>query len=84
MQKSQTKNDNISVSNSIFLKCTKGQGIKISPLFIKRNHNDDKLYYKVELQKRDDATGTWNVIKRVNRSEVRRQSLPSRKALYSC
>lgn len=62
MQKNQTKNDNISVSDSIFLKCTKGQGIKIYPLFIKRNHNDDKLYYKVELIKRDDSTQDWNVV----------------------
>lgn len=62
MQKSQTRNENISISNSIFLKCTKGRGIKISPIFIKRNHNDDKLYYKIELQERDDETGEWYLV----------------------
>lgn len=62
MEKNQTKNDNISISNSIFLKCTKGRGIKISPLFIKRNHNDDILYYKIELLERDDESGDWYVV----------------------
>lgn len=29
MQKSQTKNENLSISNSIFLKCTKAREIKL-------------------------------------------------------
>jgi hypothetical protein len=61
MKKQQTKNKNIKRTDPIFLKCTKGKGIKITPMFVHHDNSDDELYYKVELQKRDDETGIWNI-----------------------
>lgn len=62
MEKSHTKNEHVNVSESIFLKCTKGKGIKLIPFFIQCDHNDDKLHYRVELQERDNNSGEWKTI----------------------
>lgn len=62
MEKNQTRNEHVNVSESIFLKCTRGKGIKLIPFFIQCDHNDDKLHYRVELQERDNNSGEWKTI----------------------
>ncbi|MCM1440612.1 MAG: DUF4263 domain-containing protein [Roseburia sp.] len=62
MKKINTKNDNIKVSNSLYISCTKGKGIKLYPIYIQRNSTDDILYYKIELVERDNTTDTWHIV----------------------
>lgn len=62
MRKINTKNDNIKVANSKYIPCTKGKGIKLTPLYIKHSTSDYDLYYKMELVEKDDISDTWQLV----------------------
>ena len=62
MKKLNTKNDNIQVSNSLYISCTRGKGIKLHPIYVKHNSSDDDLYYKMELVEKDDISDNWYVV----------------------
>ena len=54
LKKSQTMNPNIKRTQPLFIKCTKGKGVKFSPLFIHHDTIPDELRYSVELLYRDE------------------------------
>lgn len=61
MKKQETRNKNIQKTDSIYLKCTKGKGIKITPIYVKHNTSPNELYYKIELLKRNSKSNEWEV-----------------------
>ena len=61
MNKQETRNKNIQKTDSLYLKCTKGKGIKITPMYVHHNTSHDELYYKFELLKRDNETSEWEI-----------------------
>lgn len=62
MKKSTTKNTNIKRTDPIFLRCTVGKGIKFTPMYVHHNNSCDGLYYIIELLKRNNDTGAWEII----------------------
>lgn len=59
--KNNTRNANISVTEPIYIQCTKGKGIKFTPVYVHHDTQEDEMYYKVELTKRNDE-GIWEII----------------------
>lgn len=62
MEKHETKNENINSSESIYISCNRGKGIRLTPLYVKHNTSDDDLYYKIELLERDNDSGMWTSV----------------------
>ena len=62
MKKISTRNENVNLSEPLFISCTKGKRIKITPFFIKHNTNDDDLYYRIELFRLNELTDAWQLV----------------------
>ena len=74
MEKKQTRNGNIKTTSPLFISCTKGKGIKISPMYVRHDTQDDELYYKLELQKRNDY-GIWETVHGQEKWNIQQQGI---------
>lgn len=62
MEKKKTRNKNIRRTDPIYLRCTKGKGIKIIPIYVVHKTVPNELYYKIELHKRNSQSNEWEII----------------------
>lgn len=62
MKKLPTKNTNIKIAESVFVRSTKGKGLKFIPMYVHHDTTADELYYKVELMLRDKDSGAWHTV----------------------
>lgn len=62
MKNLSTKNTNIKIAEPVFVRSTKGKGLKFIPMYVHHNTTADELYYKVELMLRDKDSGVWNAV----------------------
>ena len=62
MKKQITKNSNIKVGEPVFVRSTKGKGLKFIPMYVHHDTTPDELYYKVELMLRDKDSGAWYTV----------------------
>ena len=76
LKKSQTVNPNIKRTQPLFIKCTKGKGVKFSPLFIHHDTIPDELRYSVELLYRDED-GQWQSLNGENKFYIPQDKIES-------
>lgn len=62
VNKQTTKNSNIKVGEPVFVRSTKGKGLKFIPMYVHHDTTVDELYYKVELMLRDKDSGAWHTV----------------------